>query len=120
MERYWCLRWLAQENVKHVDAVVLKDEVLRLVDIPLIIRLPGMPQVARGTQVKLDVIRWDEVDLSIEARLLEIAAAPSGEQLEEAEEEMEDQAAEEIVAGPVEGNEEAAAAEVPAAAPLAE
>ncbi|NRR33032.1 RNB domain-containing ribonuclease [Oxalobacteraceae bacterium] len=75
MERYWCLRWLGQEDAKQVEAVVLKDEVLRLVDIPLIIRLPGMPQVARGAQVKLDIIRWDEVDLTIEARLLEIPVA---------------------------------------------
>ncbi|MEC4719245.1 RNB domain-containing ribonuclease [Noviherbaspirillum sp. CPCC 100848] len=84
MERFWCLRWLSQENAKHVDAVVLKDEVLRLVDIPLIIRLPGMPQAARGTQVKLDLIRWDEVDLHIEARLIELtsAAAPEVESTE--------------------------------------
>jgi exoribonuclease-2 len=75
MERYWCLRWLGQEDARQVDAVVLKDEVLRLVDIPLIIRLPGMPQLARGAQVKLDILRWDEVDLSIEARLLEMPAA---------------------------------------------
>ncbi|MBA5607639.1 RNB domain-containing ribonuclease [Duganella sp. FT3S] len=75
MERYWCLRWLGQEDARQVEAVVLKDEVLRLVDIPLIIRLPGMPQVARGAQVKLDILRWDEVDLSVEARLLEIPAA---------------------------------------------
>lgn len=75
MERYWCLRWLGQEDARQVEAVVLKDEVLRLVDIPLIIRLPGMPQVARGAQVKLDILRWDEVDLSIEARLLEIPSA---------------------------------------------
>jgi exoribonuclease-2 len=75
MERYWCLRWLGQEEARQVEAVVLKDEVLRLVDIPLIIRLPGMPQVVRGAQVKLDILRWDEVDLSIEARLLEMPAA---------------------------------------------
>jgi exoribonuclease-2 len=74
MERYWCLRWLGQEDAKQVEAVVLKDEVLRLTEIPLIVRLPGMPPVARGAHVKLDVIRWDEVDLSIEARLLEIPA----------------------------------------------
>lgn len=74
MERYWCLRWLGQENARQVEAVVLKDEVLRLVDIPLIIRLPGMPSVARGAQVKIDILRWDEVDLSIEARILEIPA----------------------------------------------
>lgn len=77
MERYWCLRWLAQEEARQVDAVVLKDEILRLVDIPLVIKLPGMPSVARGAQVTLDLLRWDEVDLSIEARLLEIAAAPA-------------------------------------------
>ncbi|MCC2973119.1 ribonuclease catalytic domain-containing protein [Massilia sp. IC2-476] len=74
MERYWCLRWLGQENAKQVDAVVLKDEVVRLVEIPLVARLAGMPQVARGAQVKLDIVRWDEVDLSLEARLLEVAA----------------------------------------------
>ncbi|WP_256078198.1 ribonuclease catalytic domain-containing protein [Massilia sp. YIM B04103] len=72
MERYWCLRWLGQEDAKEVDAVVLKDEVLRLVEIPLVIRLPGMPQLARGIQVKLDVLRWDEVDLGIETRLGEV------------------------------------------------
>ena len=75
MERYWCLRWLGQENLRQVEAVVLKDEVLRLVDIPLVIKLPGMPAVARGALVKLDILRWDEVDLSIEARLLEVPAA---------------------------------------------
>ncbi len=76
MERYWCLRWLAQHDARQVEAVVLKDEVLRLVEIPLIVRLPGMPPVARGATVKLDVLRWDELDLTIETRLLEVQAAP--------------------------------------------
>jgi len=78
MERYWCLRWLGQQGAGQVEAVVLKDEVLRLVDIPLVIKLPGMPSVARGASVRLDILRWDEVDLSIEARLLEIATAQDG------------------------------------------
>ncbi len=86
MERYWCLRWLGQENARQVEAVVLKDEVLRLVDIPLIIRLPGMPQVARGAQVRLDILRWDEVDLTVEARLLEMLTTVADEDLEEVEE----------------------------------
>ena len=78
MERYWCLRWLTQAETTQVDAVVLKDEVLRLTDIPLIIRLPGMPAAPRGAQVRLDLLRWDEVDLTVEARLLEIIAATPG------------------------------------------
>ncbi|MBC7574493.1 MAG: RNB domain-containing ribonuclease [Herminiimonas sp.] len=86
MERYWCLRWLAQEDARQVDAVVLKDEVLRLADLPLVIRLPGMQPLARGTQVRLDLLRWDEVDLTVEARLLEVASAPdqqAGDALED-------------------------------------
>ena len=88
MERYWCLRWLEQQNVRQVDAIVLKDDVLRLVDIPLVIRLPGMPALARGAQVRLDLLRWDVVDLTIEARLLEVKAVePAAEDLSDEEEE---------------------------------
>ena len=99
MERYWCLRWLGQEQAKQVDAVVLKEDVLRLVDIPLVIRLAGLPQVARGAQVRLDIVRWDEVDLSLEARLLEVAQAAPGEELafEEEEGDTGEAAVEEVV-----------------------
>jgi exoribonuclease-2 len=117
MERYWCLRWLGQEAARQVEAVVLKDEVLRLVEIPLIIRLPGMPQVARGAQVRLDIVRWDEVDLSLEARLLEVAAAAPDAEL--AFEEEEGDAGEAAVAEVVEA-EGMVAAVTPEPAPEAE
>ncbi len=93
MERYWCLRWLGQEQARQVQAVVLKEEVLRLVDIPLVVRLPGMPNLARGVQVKLDILSWDEVDLSLEARLLEVAAQTDGPALELGEEDDEGEGA---------------------------
>ena len=48
---------------------------MRLTDVPLVVRLPGMSQVARGAQVKLDIVRWDEIELNLEARLLEVASA---------------------------------------------
>jgi exoribonuclease-2 len=106
MERYWCLRWLTQQGARQVEAVVLKDEVLRLVDIPLIIKLPGMQQVARGTQVKLDLLRWDEVNLTIEARLLEIETGavidPGDVMLEETIEDAVEESSEQPVDGNVE------------------
>ena len=87
MERFWCLRWLEQHAAKQVEAVVLKDDVVRLAEIPLVIRLPGMPHLARGAQVTLDLIRWDEIDLTIEARLLEVTTAtPDAGMLELADE----------------------------------
>ena len=89
MERYWCLRWLAQQDVKQVDAVVLKDELVRLADIPLVIKMPGMPQLARGAHIKLDLIRWDEIELTVEARLLEVTSTGTDDAIAELEEEDE-------------------------------
>jgi exoribonuclease-2 len=31
----------------------------------------------RGTRVKLDVIGWDELDLTLEARFLEVVSEPN-------------------------------------------
>ena len=74
MERYWCLRWLEQHSVRHVDAVLLKDDLLRLTEIPLIVQMPGARH-PRGTQLKIELISWDEIDLSVQARVLEVNAA---------------------------------------------
>lgn len=90
MERYWCLRWLSQENRRQQEAVVLKEEILRLAEIPLVIKLPGMTPLARGTQVKLDLLHWDEVDLSVEARVLEIAGQAADDLMADADVEADD------------------------------
>jgi exoribonuclease-2 len=71
MERFWCLRWLAQNEIKQTDAVLLKDDLLRLLEIPLVIPMTGVRH-ARGTQLKLELIDWDEVDLTVQARVLEV------------------------------------------------
>jgi exoribonuclease-2 len=97
MERYWCLRWLSQEQARQVEAVVLKEEIVRLVDIPLVLKLPGMTVLPRGTQIKLDLLRWDEVDLSVEARLLEVEAGPGDAAMAEVEDALADE--EELAAG---------------------
>jgi exoribonuclease-2 len=114
MERYWCLRWLTQEDARQVEAVVLKDEVLRLADIPLIVRMPGMPQVARGTHVKLDLLRWNDVDLSVEARLLEVETTVEAVD-EPLEDEELDGAAEGAEAVPADASEQGEVVEVEAA-----
>jgi len=72
MERFWCLRWLAQHELRQVEAVMLKDDLLRLMEIPLLVPLTGVRH-PRGTQVTLELISWDEVDLTVQARVLEVA-----------------------------------------------
>jgi exoribonuclease-2 len=44
------------------------------VDVPLVISLPGVKH-PRGTQVRLELISWDELDLTVQARVLEVSNA---------------------------------------------
>lgn len=101
MERYCCLRWFAQEwaeqRAKQVEALVVKEDVLRLVDIPLVIRLSGLPSMPRGSRVKLDIIGWDEIDLTVEARFLELLSEPDAVVALNEEEADEERMTEEIV-----------------------
>jgi exoribonuclease II len=73
MERYWCLRWLnqhtaSQGNTQRMDAVVVRPDTVRLRHLPLYIEVAGLPEGARGRPVVVDVIGWDELDLSVQAR----------------------------------------------------
>ena len=70
MERYWCLRWLLQENVTTVVATVLRENLCRFDDLPLVARVPSVPQVKSGTQVVLDLSKIDLLDLSFHAEFV--------------------------------------------------
>lgn len=75
MERYWCLRWLLQENKSQVQASVLKGDTVRLNDVPLTLVVPGLAPHARGTQIMLDVLSLDVVTLGISVRVSQVLDA---------------------------------------------
>lgn len=79
MERYWCLRWLQQENVRRIGATVIRGDVLRLDGLPFVMRLPGLPELPRGQRLELDVLGVDTVDLVLEARVHQVLAAQAAD-----------------------------------------
>lgn len=93
MERYWCLRWLEQQGVSEASATVIKDDLVRFDGLPLMLRIAGLPELARGTPVKLQLISTDYLELSLQCRLLE-AGEPAS--VVEEEEDMADAAETEL------------------------
>jgi exoribonuclease II len=83
MERYWCLRWLRQHGRGEVEATVLRENVVRLAEIPLVIRVPSMPLQMPGSRVKLFVERTDLLDVEVEARFVQTLAEPDPETVDE-------------------------------------
>lgn len=75
MENYWCLRWLMQEGVNVVSGEVLRDNLVRLSRLPLVVRVPSLPECAQGTPVELEVTAIDLLDAELKCRFLEKAAA---------------------------------------------
>jgi exoribonuclease-2 len=88
METYWSLRWLLQENIRDVDATVLRENLVRLDGLPLVVRVSSLPDTGAGTRVRLGVKSIDLLERVIDctyretlpgssAALAEAAANPS-------------------------------------------
>ena len=73
MERYWCLRWLEQRQQTRVEAVAIRDDLVRTKGAPLYFRPTGLPTVAPGRALMVDLLGHDLVDLSLEARFVDFA-----------------------------------------------
>jgi exoribonuclease II len=68
MERYWCLRWLVQEQVQRTQGTVVRDNTVKFRDLPLYVRMPSLPaELAPGTQVSVEITAIDLIDSTIEA-----------------------------------------------------
>ena len=68
MERYWCLRWLKQQQITECEATVLKEDLVRLNMAPMVVRLPGMPTLERGRLVTLRINSVDELALELDCQ----------------------------------------------------
>jgi len=72
METYWSLRWLLQEGVHDVNAAVLRENLVRLEGLPLVVRVPSLPETGIGTRVRLTVKAIDLLERSLECVFREI------------------------------------------------
>jgi len=77
MERYWCLRWLIQENVAAVPATVLRESLARFDELPIVARVPSLPALEPGTRVELAVSDIDLLDVTLRCEYRRRLAAES-------------------------------------------
>ena len=62
LERFWCLKYLAQEGIEEADAAIVRDELVRIEGLPLVVRAVGLPASAPGERVRVkfgEVHLWD-------------------------------------------------------------
>ena len=68
MERYWCLRWLRQENVQTIDATIRRESLVKLDHLPLLQRVPSAPELKPGQRIRLNIEAVDYLTLELACR----------------------------------------------------
>jgi exoribonuclease-2 len=68
MERYWCLQYLIQEEIKEVGATVWRENLVRLDNLPLITKVHSLPELPTGTHVQLEIKRIDLLMMELDTR----------------------------------------------------
>ena len=74
MEGYWSLVWLEQEGVREINATVLKEDLVRIEGLPLVARATGIPlEIAPKTLVKLTISEVDSEKQFIALKYVNVA-----------------------------------------------
>lgn len=68
MERYWCLQYLLQEELHEIGATVWRENLVRLDGMPLITKVHGMPELAPGSRVLIEIQKVDTLLVELESR----------------------------------------------------
>jgi exoribonuclease-2 len=75
METYWTLRWLEQEGIRTLEALVLRENLVRAQAVPLVARVPSLPVLDPGTRVRLEVGRLDFIERTVQLTYRETLSA---------------------------------------------
>ncbi|MCV2349832.1 ribonuclease catalytic domain-containing protein [Paucibacter sp. Y2R2-4] len=71
IERFWTLRYLAQNQITELTATVMKDGLVRADELPLVFKALGCEPLARGAHVRVRITGTDEMTLDVHATLIE-------------------------------------------------
>jgi exoribonuclease-2 len=70
IERYWALRSLAQDGIAELDAVAMKDGLVRADRLPLVFRAAGADSLPRGAHVRVRITGTDLLTLDLHANVV--------------------------------------------------
>ena len=71
MERFWTLKYVAQNGVTEINATVFKDNLVRADDLPLVLPVMGATGLPRGARVRVKLGEIDQVTLDISGTVVE-------------------------------------------------
>jgi exoribonuclease II len=71
MERYWTLHYLRQNAITELTASLVKDNLVRADDLPLVLPVLGAEGLARGARVRVRLGAIDDISLDVKGTVIE-------------------------------------------------
>ena len=71
IERYWTLKYLAQNGITELTATSIKDNLVRVDDLPLVLPALGAHGLPRGARVRIRLGAIDEITLDVSSTVIE-------------------------------------------------
>ena len=71
MERFWTLKYLAQNGITEVTASLFRENMVRCDDLPLVLPVVGAQNLPRGAHVRVRLGQVDEITLDISGTVIE-------------------------------------------------
>ena len=75
MEKYWTLRYFQQEGITEVTGAVIRESLVRLEQVPLVVKAVALPDCAPGTRVTLTLRDIDLLTLELSCPFVGLAPA---------------------------------------------
>jgi len=101
IERYWTLKYLAQNGITELTATSFKDNLVRADDLPLVLAAMGAQGLPRGARVRVKLGAIDEITLDIAGTVIERLDAVAESSAQLAADDQSDDGEEEPTAGPI-------------------
>ncbi len=79
MERFWTLRYLAQNSITEVTATVFKENMVRADTLPLVLPVMGAQDLPRGARVRVRLGEVDTITLDVHGTVVERLDAATAE-----------------------------------------
>jgi exoribonuclease-2 len=71
MERFWTLKYVAQQGITELVGSLFKENLVRAEDIPLVLPVMGAKDLPRGARLRIQLGGMDEVSLDISGTVVE-------------------------------------------------
>ena len=91
LERYWTLRYLAQQGLHSFDATVLRDGAVRVDGLPLVFTAVGAQDLPRHARVRVDITGTDLITLDVFGRVTAQIETPSAAAVADADTQAEEE-----------------------------